>query len=58
MPKLSSAMAADLVGKAAPDFEVELEDGSKKKLSAFLAEGQDSAESEKKNTRSRNFTKG
>ena len=35
----TTAMAADLVGKAAPDFEVELEDGSKKKLSAFLAEG-------------------
>ena len=33
------AMASDLVGKAAPDFEIELEDGSKKKLSEFLAEG-------------------
>eukprot|EP00435_Cladocopium_sp_Y103_P015826 s2515_g3.t2 len=32
-------MASELVGKAAPDFEIELEDGSKKKLSAFLAEG-------------------
>ena len=30
---------SELVGKPAPDFEVELEDGSKKKLSEFLAEG-------------------
>ena len=32
-------MAGEIVGKPAPDFEIELEDGSKKKLSDFLAEG-------------------
>lgn len=32
-------MAAELVGKAAPDFEIEYLDGSKKKLSEIIAEG-------------------
>lgn len=32
-------MTAELVGKDAPDFEIELEGGAKKKLSEFVAEG-------------------
>jgi hypothetical protein len=33
------AEAAQIVGKAAPDFEIEFESGEKKMLSTIIAEG-------------------